>query len=197
MKVAAKVGIAPTSPGFQAGAKSTSATWRSAPPEGISPPAFALGSRRSDILSFGGTKQGMMCGEAVIVLKQGLAGDFPYWQKNSMQLASKMRFIAAQFLALLEGDLWLANAEHANQMAQKLKKAVNALPYVTLEHPVEANALFVRLPLKVIEPLSRESFFWPWDPAIGLVRWMCSFDTESGDIDRFLASLRRFATELS
>jgi threonine aldolase len=144
-------------------------------------------------LSFGGTKQGMMCGEAVIVLTPGLASEFPYWQKHAMQLASKMRFIAAQFDALLDQDLWLANARHANHRAQQLKQAVAGLPYVGLAYPVEANALFVRLPLDIIEPLAAESFFWPWDPAQGIVRWMCSFDTESEDIDRFVVSLRRLA----
>jgi len=144
-----------------------------------------------DVLSFGGTKQGMMFGEAVIVLTSGLGAEFPYWQKNAMQLASKMRFIAAQFLALLEGDLWLDLARHGNAMAQQLKRAVEPLPFVGIEYPVQSNAVFVRLPKEMIEPLSRESFFWPWDPAIGLVRWMCAFDSESQDIDRFAASLRR------
>jgi threonine aldolase len=146
-----------------------------------------------DVLSFGGTKQGMMCGEAVIVLKSELGAEFPYWQKNAMQLASKMRFIAAQFVALLEGGLWLANARHANAMAQNLRAAVADLPYVRIDHPVQSNALFVRLPKELIEPLSRHSFFWPWDPAIGLVRWMCSFDTAQEDIDRFAAALRLLA----
>ncbi len=144
-----------------------------------------------DILSFGGTKQGLMCGEAVIVLKPGLAEEFPYWQKNSMQLASKMRFIAAQFIALLDNDLWLDNAKTATSMAQRLKQAITGLDYVNLAHPVESNALFVQLPKNLIEPLSRESFFWPWDPTIGLVRWMCSFDTEQSDIDHFIDTLRR------
>jgi len=149
-----------------------------------------------DMLSFGGTKQGIMCGEAVIVLKPGLAADFPYWQKNSMQLASKMRFIAAQFEALLDGDLWLANARHANAMAVRLQAAVQSLPYVEIEYPVQSNAVFVRLPQGLIEPLSRHSFFWPWDPAIGLVRWMCSFDTEQRDIDDFVSRLRQLAEKL-
>jgi len=149
-----------------------------------------------DMLSFGGTKQGIMCGEAVIVLQPDLAADFPYWQKNSMQLASKMRFIAAQFEALLDGDLWLANARHANAMAGRLRAAVQDLPYVKIEYPVQSNAVFVRLPLDLIEPLSRHSFFWPWDPTIGLVRWMCSFDTLQRDIDEFVAHLRQLAEKL-
>jgi threonine aldolase len=146
-----------------------------------------------DILSFGGTKQGMICGEAVVVLKPGLGADLPYWQKHAMQLASKMRFIAAQFIALLDADLWLDNARHANRMAQLLRERVAPLPHVVIEHPVESNALFVRLPPALIEPLSRHSFFWPWDPALGLVRWMCAFDTTEGDIDAFVAALRDLA----
>jgi threonine aldolase len=146
-----------------------------------------------DILSFGGTKQGMLCGEAVVVLRRDLAEDFPYWQKNSMQLASKMRFISAQFLALLQGDLWLENARVANGMAQHLKEAVGHLPYVGIAHPVEANALFVTLPKDIIAPLTAATFFWPWDPEIGMVRWMCSFDTQHSDIDHFIATLRKLA----
>ena len=144
-----------------------------------------------DILSFGGTKQGIMCGEAVIVLKPGLAAEFPYWQKHAMQLASKMRFIAAQFVALLEDDLWLDNARRANRAAARLKEAVERLPYVEIVHPVQANALFVKLPPDLIEPLRQETFFWPWDPARGMVRWMCAFDSGIEDVERFVATLRR------
>jgi len=144
-----------------------------------------------DILSFGGTKQGMMCGEAVIVLKPGLAEEFPYWQKHAMQLASKMRFIAAQFVALLENDLWLDNARAANRAAAALKEAVEKLPYVEIAHPVQANALFVKLPPALIEPLQRQTFFWPWDLSQGMVRWMCAFDSDVEDVRRFVDTLRQ------
>jgi threonine aldolase len=146
-----------------------------------------------DILSFGGTKQGMICGEAVIVLKPGLAEEFPYWQKHAMQLASKMRFIAAQFIALLEDDLWLDNARAANRAAAALKEAVEPLPYVEIAHPVQANALFVRLPPDLIEPLQQETFFWPWDLSQGMVRWMCAFDSDGEDVGKFVTTLRRLA----
>src|SRR5579859_1697617 len=146
-----------------------------------------------DILSFGGTKQGMMCGEAVIVLKSGMAEEFPYWQKHAMQLASKMRFVAAQFIALLEDDLWIENARRANAAAAALKKAVEALPYVEIVHPVEANALFVSLPPALIEPLQHETFFWPWDLSKGMVRWMCAFDSGVEDVERFVNTLKRLA----
>ena len=150
-----------------------------------------------DILSFGGTKQGMMCGEAVIVLKPGLAGEFPYWQKHAMQLASKMRFIAAQFIALLEDDLWLDNARAANAAAAALKKAVEPLSFVEIAHPVEANALFVALPPALIEPLQQETFFWPWDLSKGMVRWMCAFDSGAEDVERFVKTLRRLGESAS
>ncbi len=150
-----------------------------------------------DILSFGGTKQGMLCGEAVIVLKPGLAEDFPYWQKHSMQLASKMRFIAAQFLALLKDDLWLDNARNANRAAAALKTAVEALPYVEIAYPVQANALFVKLPPDLIEPLQEQTFFWPWDLSQGMVRWMCAFDSGVDDVEAFVTTLRRLAESAS
>jgi threonine aldolase len=142
-----------------------------------------------DVLSFGGTKQGMLCGEAVVFLRPDLGGDFPFWQKHNMQLASKMRFISAQFEALLEGDLWIENGRHANAMAQALNEAVRKLPWMEVVHPVQANSVFARIPVRLIEPLQRESFFWPWDEPAGLVRWMCAFDTEPEDISRFVGIL--------
>jgi threonine aldolase len=144
-----------------------------------------------DALSFGGTKQGMLFGEAVVFLTPGLGGEFPYWQKHGMQLASKMRFVAAQFAALLEDDLWIDNGRRANNMAQRLVAAVTGLPEVKVLFPVEANAVFARIPPALVEPLQRETFFWPWDERAGLVRWMCAFDTEPEDVDRFVGSLRK------
>lgn len=144
-----------------------------------------------DILSFGGTKQGMLCGEAVVILKPGLGEEFPYWQKHGMQLASKMRFISAQFEGLLEDDLWIENGRHANAMARQLQEALRGLPRVEVIHPVEANAVFARIPAELVEPLQKETFFWPWDERQGLVRWMCAFDTQAGDIARFVGLLER------
>jgi threonine aldolase len=126
-----------------------------------------------DALSFGGTKQGMLCGEAVVYLQPGLGADFPYWQKHSMQLASKMRFISAQFEGLLENDLWIENGRRANAMAQRLLEAVRPLPNLEVIHPVQANAVFARIPARLGEPLQRETFFWPGDERQGRVRWMC------------------------
>jgi len=147
-----------------------------------------------DALSFGGTKQGMLCGEAVIFLKPGLGADFPYWQKHGMQLASKMRFLSAQFEALLEGDLWIENGQRANAKAQELQEAVRGLPFVKIAFPIQANAVFARIPSAVVEPLQRETFFWPWDERAGLVRWMCAFDSRSEDIEPFVAALKRLGS---
>ena len=144
-----------------------------------------------DALSFGGTKQGMLCGEAVVYLKPGLAADFPYWQKHSMQLASKMRFISAQFEGLLEQDLWIENGRHANAMAQLLLESVRKLPKVEVVHPTQANSVFARIPVELVEPLQNETFFWPWDERQGVVRWMCAFDTQPEDIARFVSVLGR------
>jgi threonine aldolase len=141
-----------------------------------------------DALSFGGTKQGMLCGEAVVFLRPGLGEDFPYWQKHGMQLASKMRFISAQFEALLEDDLWIENGRRANAMARLLFESVEKLPSVEVVHPVQANSVFARIPVDLIEPLRSETFFWPWDERAGLVRWMCAFDTEAEDVKRFVAT---------
>jgi threonine aldolase len=143
-----------------------------------------------DALSFGGTKQGMLCGEAVVFLKPGLGADYPYYQKHAMQLASKMRFISAQFEALLEGDLWVENGRRAVAAAQRLLAAVKDLPFVEVAFPVQANSVFARIPRELIEPLQRESFFWPWDEQAGLVRWMCAFDSTPEDVDRFVARLK-------
>lgn len=159
--------------------------------------ALGLGPRQMlleagvDALSFGGTKQGMVFGEAVVYLKPGLGADFPYWQKHGMQLASKMRFVSAQFEALLDQGLWLRGARQANAMARKLHEAVKALPRVEVAFPVEANSVFARIPADLVPILQAETFFWPWDERAGLVRWMCAWDTTEADIERFTAALRR------
>lgn len=142
-----------------------------------------------DILSFGGTKNGMMLGEAVVVLNPDAVRGMDYLRKSSMQLASKMRFISAQFEALLSGDLWLRNARHANAMATRLDTAIRALPGVTVTRPVEANAVFAMLPAEVTARLQERYAFYVWDPRTGEVRWMTSFDTTESDVDSFAGAL--------
>lgn len=148
-----------------------------------------------DVLSFGGTKNGLMCGEAVVFFRPELARDFAFIRKQGMQLASKMRFIAAQFVRLLEGDLWLRNANHSNRMAALLAEKVAAVPGVSIHRPVQANGVFALLPPQAIAPLQKEFAFHVWDehatPTHPEVRWMAAFDTTEEDIERFVAALRR------
>jgi threonine aldolase len=143
-----------------------------------------------DILSFGGTKNGMMYGEAVVFFKASLAQDFKYRRKQGMQLSSKMRYIAAQFSAFLANDLWMENARHANRMAQKLYLAVKDIPGVKVTQVVESNAVFACIPPSVIEKLQKEYFFYVWDEDCSEVRWMCSFDTTEADIEGFASLLK-------
>jgi threonine aldolase len=142
-----------------------------------------------DVLSFGGTKNGLLGAEAVVVLEPALAAGFPYLRKQSMQLASKMRFLAAQFDALLTDELWLRCASHANAMAERLAGAVRGLPGLELTRPVQANAVFAILPVAVSAQLQERFHFYTWDERRGEVRWMCSWDTTPEDIDEFAAAL--------
>lgn len=142
-----------------------------------------------DVLSFGGTKNGLLGAEAVVVLDPAASEGLLYLRKMNMQLASKMRFLSAQLVALLEGDLWLRSAQHANAMARRLRDAVAGLSGVELVRPVEANAVFAVLPPGVADRLRRRFRFYDWDQATGEVRWMCSFDTTEADVDAFVTAL--------
>jgi threonine aldolase len=135
-----------------------------------------------DVLSFGGTKNGLLGAEAVVLLCEELGDGFPYLRKQSLHLASKMRFLAAQFEALLRDELWLELAGHANEMAARLADAVGGLPGVTLTHPVQSNAVFARLPRGAIAPLLERFQFYVWDERGDEVRWMCSWDTTEEDV---------------
>lgn len=146
-----------------------------------------------DLLSFGGTKNGALAAEAVVVLQPhlgGVADTIGFARKQSMQLASKMRFFSAQFVALLEGDLWLRNAAHANAMAGRLRVAVDDIPGVEFPLPVQANGLFPVIPREAIAPLQALAPFYVWDEARSQVRWMCSWDTTAEDVDSFVAAVR-------
>ncbi len=153
-----------------------------------------------DVLSFGGTKNGAMLGEAIVVLDPEASQGLIYSRKYSMQLASKMRFVSAQLIALLEGDLWLRNARHSNAMAARLRGAVEAgiadgsIRGVAFTQPTQSNGVFATLPDGVADQL-RESFrFYDWDAARNEVRWMCSFDTQESDVDAFVAELARLTS---
>jgi threonine aldolase len=138
-----------------------------------------------DVLSFGGTKNGIMGGEAVVFFQPELSRDFLYLRKQGMQLASKMRFIAVQFEALLTNDLWRRSAEHANRMARLLEQEIRRIPQVRIVWKVEANGVFAQLPCPAIEKIRRQYFFYPWIEEDNIVRWMCSFDTTEEDVKTF------------
>jgi threonine aldolase len=143
-----------------------------------------------DLLSFGGTKNGLMVGEAVVVFDPELVPGMLHLRKQTLQLASKMRFIAAQFDGLLQDDLWLQNARHANAMAQRLCDAVSDLDGVAVTRRPVANALFAIIAADVRERLQQEFDFYEWDDLTGEVRWMCSWDTTEADIDAFAGAVR-------
>jgi threonine aldolase len=142
-----------------------------------------------DILSFGGTKNGLLLGEAVVVLNPDAVKNILFLRKMSMQLSSKMRFISVQFEALLSGDLWLRSAGHANAMARRLEAAVRNVEGVTVVRPVQANAVFALLPREVSERLQKSYRFYFWNEHTGEVRWMAAFDTTEADIDAFAAAI--------
>ncbi len=144
-----------------------------------------------DILSLGGTKNGLMFGEAVVFFRPELAAAFPYIRKQGMQLASKMRYIAAQFTALYGGDLWWQLARRANEMAQTLRDELSRISVAEVVYPVEANAVFVRLPPATVDAVRREVFFYVWEQASSVVRLMCSFDTEVDDVAHLVGLIRR------
>jgi len=138
-----------------------------------------------DVLSFGGTKNGIMGGEAVVFFRPELAHDFLFWRKQSMQLASKMRFISAQLGALLTNGLWLVNATHSNRMAKLLEQEVRKIPPVKIVYPVEANGVFAKIPRQAIARIQDRYFFYVWNEEESVVRWMCSFDTTEEDVRDF------------
>ncbi len=144
-----------------------------------------------DVLSFGGTKNGILGGEAVVFFHPEHGQDFLYLRKQSMQLASKMRFTAAQFEALLTNDLWRRSAERANLMARVLAEELSRIPEVKIIWKVEANGVFVQIPRHSIEEIKKQYFFYTWMEEESIVRWMCSFDTTEGDIREFAEVVAR------
>lgn len=150
-----------------------------------------------DVLSFGGTKNGALGAEAIVVLNPEASEGLKYLRKLNMQLASKMRFVSAQLIALLEGDLWLRSASHANAMARRLRDALDAgiaagdLPGLAFTQQTQSNGVFATLPAGVADRLRDRGFrFYDWDASRNEVRWMCSFDTSEADIDAFVEGIR-------
>jgi len=144
-----------------------------------------------DILSFGGTKNGIMMGEAVITFRKELAENMKYIRKQSAQLCAKMRYISAQFIAYMENDLWLQNARHANRMAQYLRNEMAAIHPFTFTQATDANILLLKLPQTVIEQLLQKHFFYIWNEAEGEIRLVTSWDTTEEDIKSFIEYLHK------
>jgi len=145
-----------------------------------------------DVLSFGGTKNGLMGVEAVVFLKPELVKNFQYVRKQQMQLASKMRFLSAQFVALFENDLWKRNAQHSNALARLLEKELRLhCPQIPILYPVQANAVFVKLPPLALEQMQKKYFFWIWDEEQSIARWMTSWDTKPESIEQFVQDLAK------
>ncbi len=150
-----------------------------------------------DVLSFGGTKNGMLYGEAIVAVNPDAADGLLYLRKLNMQLASKMRFISAQFLALFEDDLWLRSAAHANAMAAHLRRSLEdriadgSIAGLSFSQATESNAVFAVLPPGVADRLRKSFRFYDWNPATGEVRWMCSFDTTEADVDAFVDGIAK------
>jgi threonine aldolase len=138
-----------------------------------------------DVLSFGGTKNGALGAEAVVFFDKKLGYDFLYLRKQGMQLASKMRFISAQFDALFTGDLWRKSAQHANRMARLLQKELTKIRAIKIVYKVEANGVFAKIPRAAIAKLQKRYFFYVWNEQQSVVRWMCSFDTTEQDVKEF------------
>jgi threonine aldolase len=143
-----------------------------------------------DVLSFGGTKNGMMYGEAIVFANKSLCENFKYIRKQGMQLASKMRYISAQFSAYLSDDLYLKTARHANAIAQRLVEKLNDIPEIEITQKSTANAVFAKLPKAIIKPLQDEYFFYEWNEQNHEVRWMCSWDTTETEIENFVSLIK-------
>ena len=143
-----------------------------------------------DVLSFGGTKNGMMFGDAVVFFDKKLSKNFEFIRKQGMHLTSKMRFISAQFGELLSNDLWLKNAKHANSMAYLLYNEVKDIPQVKITQKVEVNAVFASLPKKIITELQKKYAFHVFNEETSEVRWMCAFNTSKKDIMDFIVTIK-------
>jgi threonine aldolase len=148
-----------------------------------------------DVLSFGGTKNGLMGVEAVVFFRPELAQNFLFVRKQGMQLASKMRFLSVQMEALLTDRLWHRNADHANRMARLLESEVKGIPGVRIVYPVEANGVFAQIPHAAIQKIQERYFFYVWSEEEAVVRWMCSFDTTEEDVREFVRFVRETVAE--
>ncbi|WP_248964643.1 threonine aldolase family protein [Sphaerisporangium perillae] len=150
-----------------------------------------------DVVSFGASKNGALVGEAVVVLRPELAEAGAYLRRQTLQLASKMRFVSVQLSALLTDELWRRNAVHANAMARRLADGVADLPGLGIQWPVESNAVFASLPTEAISELQARYLFHTWDAPRGIVRWMTAFDTSPDDVDIFVNDIHQTLKRLA
>jgi threonine aldolase len=150
-----------------------------------------------DVLSFGGTKNGVMGAEAVVFFRPELAEDFLFVRKQGMQLASKMRYTSAQMVALLTNDLWRRNAEQANRMARLLEEEIGKIPRIKIAFPVQANGVFAQIPRDAIQKIQERYFFYVWIEEKSVVRWMCSFDTTEEEVRKFAEFVRAVVRDSS
>jgi threonine aldolase len=144
-----------------------------------------------DVLSFGGTKNGMMFGEAICFLRPGLSADFKYIRKQGMQLASKMRFISAQYIAYFRNDLWKKCASHSNAMAKLMADKLLEIKEVRITQPVQSNVIFIVMPSDVAGRMRKHYFFYPWNDKTSEYRLMTSWDTEETEINEFITLLKK------
>lgn len=149
-----------------------------------------------DVLSLGGTKNGLLYGEAVIVFDPVIGQSIKHLRKMDMQLPSKMRFVSAQLIALLESDLWHRSAAHANEMASRLRRGVEGIDGVRVTRPTQSNGVFASLPTEAADIVRRNFRFYDWDRASGEVRWMCSFDTTDADVDALVSAVGEAMSEV-
>src|SRR5882757_260735 len=147
----------------------------------------ATGDLGVDVLSFGGTKNGLMGAEAIVFFRKELSHEFLYWRKQGMQLASKMRFLSVQLETILTNNLWRRSAQRANEMARLLEAEVRRIPQTKIFYPVEANGVFAKIPRAAIKKIQERYFFYPWIEEESVVRWMCSFDTTEEDVRQFVS----------
>ena len=146
-----------------------------------------------DVVSFGGTKNGLMMGEAVVFLNTAIAKDFKFYRKQMAQLPSKTRFIAAQFIAYFQNDLWKEIATHSCTMAEKLSSGVREIPGVEITQARESNGVFAKIPQDWVKPLREKYFFYVWDEHTFECRWMTSWDTEDSDVEGFVQTLKELS----
>ncbi len=144
-----------------------------------------------EVLSLGGTKNGLMLGELVVVFNSQIADEMKFYRKQYLQLSSKMRFISAQFVEYFKNNLWIQNALHSNEMAQILKSELQKFSELEITEEVSANVVFVKVPRFLIEPLQKKFPFYVWDENLNECRWMCSFDTSPDDVKDFTKEISK------